>query len=407
MARSKPVEVADDDLMDSLPAPQGLENRRQWEKVAKKFNKWRPACEELTCVRSVPTRFIQFDRATRVGGFPIQRITTVHGPSNQGKSLFAIGLIGSFLALNHSASLVDAEYTTPFDWIEKLIGDLAQHPAFVAQRPDNYEQTVNAVREYCNVIMHAREEKLIPDDTSGLVVVDSIRKLIPKNLMDEVIKIGKETGKKGVEMLTGRTGQLKAQMNQAWLDELVPLLGKTNTAVLLIAREFDKEGAGADDRKYDNAWAVAGGRGLIFDASLVMRITRAGYVYKGSGEDKVVIGERHKVKIWKTKVEEKEGKYTECFFHTSNGVFQPYGFDPARDVLELATQYKIVEQSGSWFSYDGSRLGQGENQVVKSLNENPPLLSEIETKVRSRFTADEDLPGGYGEGVESQEEDIY
>ena len=399
LAPAAEPEASDDDLMmNSVPPPKQVAAHREWAKVAKRFGKWRPACEELTLVRSVPTRFVQFDRATRVRGFPIERISTVHGPSNQGKSLFSIGLIDSFLALDHGASLVDAEYTTPFDWIEKLIGGRSKHPAFVAQRPENYEQTVNAVREYCKVIDEARSEGTLPEDTSGLVVVDSIRKLIPKNLMDDVLKVAKESGKSGVEMLTGRAGQIKAQMNQAWLDELVPLLGRTHTAVLLIAREFDKEGASADDRKFDNAWAVAGGRGLIFDASLVMRVTRSAYVYEGSSDDRVVIGERHKVRIWKTKVEGKEGKYTDAFFHTSNGVFQPYGFDRARDVLELAVHYGIVEQKGAWFSYDGKRLGQGENKVVRTLNEAVDTLAEIEAAVRARFAPDEELPGGMGEG---------
>lgn len=387
---------SDTDLHDSFPLPEMVMRRKAWEKVASRFNKWRPAVEELTLVRSVPTRFVQFDRATRVGGFPIERITTVHGPSNHGKSEWCIGLIGSFLELDHAASLVDAEFTTPHDWVRRLIGELANHPAFMALRPENYEETVNAVREFCQVIDSARTDGSLPEDTSGIVVVDSVRKLIPKGMMADVLKVAKSADK--TEMLTGRSGQLKAQVTQAWLDELVPLLARTGTGIVMIAREFDKEGADASDKKFDNAWAVAGTKGLIFDASLVIRITRASWIYEGSEEDKRVIGERHRVRIWKTKVQGKENKYTDSYYHSSNGTYQPAGFDRARDVVELALHYGVMEQKGAWFSCGAERVGQGLNKVCRMLNERPDLLGSIEAKVRAEFKPDEELPGGVGDG---------
>jgi recombination protein RecA len=398
VSESEPTKDNDDgDLHAMLPVPKRTKAHRAWEKVAKSFEAWRPACEELTLVRSVPTRFVQLDRATRCGGFPIERITTVHGPSSHGKTELCLGLLDSFLTLDHGANLIDAEFTTPFDWCERLMGSNARHPAFVAQRPDNCEATVNAVRAYVKSVAKARDDGLLPEDTAALIVVDSVRKLIPKGLMDDVMKVAKTD--KAVDMLTGRSGQQKAQVVQAWLDELVPLMGRNQMAIVMIARETDKEGADADDRKYDQAWAVAGTKGLIFDASLVMRVTRSGYVYDPpSGENRVVIGERHKVRIWKTKVESKEGKFTDAYFHTSNGVYQPYGFDRARDVLELAVHYGIVEQGGSWFSYDGKRLGQGENKVCRLLNDATGTLEEIEALVRARFSPDEELPGGEGDG---------
>ena len=387
---------ADDELMAVLPDPPRSKARREWGKVSERFDRWRPACEELTLVRSVPTRFVQLDRATRCGGFPIERISTVHGPSNHGKTQLCLGLIDSFLTLDHGAALVDAEFTTPHDWCERLMGDNAKHPAFVAQRPSTYEETANAVREYVKVIAKARDDGDLPEDTSALIVVDSVRKLIPASLLEDVLKVAKSD--KNTEMLTGRTGQVKAQVTQAWLDELVPLMGRNRMGIVMIAREIDKDGASADDKKFDCAWAVAGTKGLIFDASLVMRVTRAKWIYDGPEEEKKVIGERHRVRIWKTKVEGKEGKFTDCYFHTSNGVYQPYGFDRARDVLELAVAYGIVEQKGAWFNMaDGARLGQGENRVCKLLNECPERLAEIEAVVRARFRPDEELPGGTGD----------
>ncbi len=395
MARKPAVEDDDDELMRTIPAPADAKARREWGKVAERFDRWRPACEELTLVRSVPTRFVQFDRATRCGGYPIERISTVHGPSGHGKTEFCLGLLDSFLALDHGANLIDAEFTTPFDWCERLMGERARHPAFVAKRPSTYEETTNAVREYVKVIAAARDAGDLPEDTSALIVVDSVRKLIPSSMMADVLKLAKNDDK--TEMLTGRTGQIKAQVTQAWLDELVPLMGRNRMGIVMIARETDKDGASADDKKFDCAWAVAGTKGLIFDASLVMRVTRSEWLYEGPKENKLIVGERHRVRIWKTKVEGREGKFTDCYFHTSNGVYQPYGFDRARDVLELAVGYGIVEQKGSWFNFGGDRLGCGENKVCKLLNAEPARLAEIEAAVRARFNPDEELPGGTGD----------
>lgn len=395
----KVAEVPNVPSVDDLPPPEDVQRRKVWGSVAENFRKWRPAREELTVVRSVPTWFVQFDRATRVGGYPIERITTVHGPSNHGKTEWCIGMIGSFLQLSHAAGLVDAEFTTPIDWVERLIGkDLAEHPAFMAIRPSTYEETANATREFCKVIDSGKASGELPADTSGIVVVDSVRKLIPKGLMDSVLKVAKEDAK--TEMLTGRSGQLKAQVTQAWLDELVPMLARTGTGIIMIAREFDKEGASADDKKFDSAWAVAGTRGLIFDASLVIRITRAEWLFDGPSDSKRVIGERHRIRIWKTKVQGKEHKFTDCYYHSSNGVYQPAGFDRARDVVELALHYGIMTLSGSWYSHRGNKVGQGLNQVCKKLNESKAWLRDIEQSVRSEFRPDEELPGGVGDGEE-------
>lgn len=402
MAREKIKQTVDetvdetDDVFSALAPSVDAKRRKAIEKVAQRFKRWRPACEELTLVCSVPTCFVQLDRATRCGGFPIERITTVHGPSGMGKTTFTIGLILSFLIRDHLGALVDAEYTTPFDFVRKLMGEYATHPGFFAKRPDSYEETVNAVREFCTNVADAREDGSLDEDTSGIVVVDSIRKLIPKNLLAMLLKVSKDDSP---DMLTGRAGQVKAQMNQAWIDEMTPLLAKTRTALVLIAREFDKEGATADDRMYDKAWAVAGGRALIFDASLVIRITRAAWVTEGSKENAKVIGERHRIRLWKTKVEGHEGKYVDAYFHTSNGQLAgvPEGLDRPRDVLELALHYGIVEQSGNWFNYGGQRIGQGTNNAVRTLHANPELCVEIENKVRQEFRPDEVLEGGVEE----------
>jgi len=104
-------------------------------------------------------------------------------------------------------------------------------------------------------------------------------------------------------------------------------------------------------------------------------------------EKNLTYGERHKVTIRKTKIGGKEGRETVCFFHSSNGTFIPEGFDRARDVMELGLRFGVVEQSGSWYSFEGERLGVGIHGVVKGLTEHPELLASIESACRAQFRA--------------------
>ncbi len=357
-------------------------------KVAKRFGSMKPAREVFTKVKSVPTRFVQYDRATRVGGHPIERVTLIHGPSNEGKTAFCHGLEASFLERGHFASLVDAEFTTPIDWLVKLMAELADHPAFVGIRPDSYEQTVDAVRDFCTTIAEAREKKEVPLETSGLVVVDSIRKLVPQNIMAKILKEGASTAKGSVDGMGGRAAQIKAALNGAWMDELIPLLYRTQTALVLIARESEDTNADAMDKKFGNDYKVGGGKAIYFDSSLVVRIT-AKPIWEGPKGDAVQVGMRHCCVVKKTKVAAKDNE-AYFFFHTSNGKVVPEGFDRARDVLELAKGYGILKVSGSWSSWRGKRW-QGESRAVKSLTGKPEMLAEMENDCRALFDADEEI----------------
>lgn len=396
-------EVQDDDFdveaaLDAVPHDERQERWNALEGVAKSFSLWRPAPEVLTQVRSVRTIFPMFDRATRVGGYPIDRVNTCHGPSNHGKTAFSLGLGLSFLKQGHIFAHIDAEMTTPSSWIAKLFGDEVHNPGFVAMRPRNYEEAINGVKELTETVAEARAKGNLPDDTTALIVVDSIRKLVPKSLLAKLEK-------DGADGLGGRAQQLKAAMNQAWLDDLTPQLYHNGASVLLIARESERPNATDDDRKYDNAWQVQGGKGIIYDASLVMRITRSAWVYGPKRGDKPgpVLGEKIKVSIWKTKVESKDDKHAIGFFHLSNGTLTPEGFDRARDVLELATSYGTIEQSGSWYSYNGKKLGQGKDAVVKVLNTNHALLTHIENACREEFKPEDVVPMGHDAEEESEQ----
>jgi recombination protein RecA len=354
------------------------------EAAAKAFEDFRPARDVLTKVRAVQTRFIQFDHATRVGGFPLERFVLAHGPSGEGKTACELGLLDSFLARDHLAFFVDAERTTPITWAREMMTH-ANHPGFFAARPKTYEETVENVRRFVLRVKQQRDEGVLSEDTSALVAVDSIRKLVPANILAKIVA---DADKHGIDGMGGRAAQMKAAMNSQWMDELIPLLEETQTTMLVIARETDDPTADKWAKLAGRDYKVGGGSALYYDASMVLRIERAAYVQE-KGEDETakakVYGERHRITIRKSKVAGHEDKVTQAYFHTSNGTYTPLGFDRARDVIELAVKFDIVEKAGAWFSYMGERLGQGLHNAVKNLTGQPDKLDEIEMTVRDAF----------------------
>lgn len=376
---------------------EGRDRLRALEAVAQKFKGLRPASEVLTAVRAVPTRFAQFDHATRVGGFPIERFSLLHGPSNEGKSIFALGIADSFLARDHFVLYIDAERTTPITWVRQLLGSRTEHPGFRAAKPDTYEKTIEVVRDFLNTIIKSRDS--LPEDTGAVIIVDSLRKLVPAGLMKEILAEAKEEAeatkkarpgqrKPGITTGRDRKAQLQARMNAAWMDEIVPHLEMASAGMLAIAREMV-------DPNNTNMWAIAqgenykvgGGGAPYYDASLSMRTQRERWVDNGASEakDRVIYGERHLLTIKKTKIGGKDDKVTRCRFHTSNGNHVPFGFDRARDVLELAGKFEVVKRpKGAWITWDSNRW-QGDNKAVLALTADPAKLARLEAEVRERF----------------------
>lgn len=347
--------------------------------VAKKFESWKPAGEVLTKVLAHPTIFPSIDKATGVGGWPIQRVTLVHGPSNHGKTQLVHGLGLSFLRAGNFYAYVDAEYTTPVTWLAQLMEGEEQNPGFVAQRPKTYEETVEGVREFATNVSKAREAGDIPEEVTGLIVVDSIRKLVPQKMLDKILK-----GEGGMDGMNGRAAMMKAALNAQWMDELVPLLYHSNLGMVIISRETEKQqeagtiklnepGAGFD-------YQVGGGKGLIYESSLVCRVTRS-WVKDGAGETARTVGERHKVSITKTKVSGKTDKVINGYFHTSNGLLTPEGFDLARDVFEMGLETKVIEQTGAWYRWQDHKW-QGEAKALAALSSDRALLNTLEGLVR-------------------------
>jgi len=389
---------------------------KKFSKIASEFDMFEPAIDVLTSVRAVPTIFLGFDHGTRVGGLPIERFTLLHGESAGGKTYFAIGLLLSFLMKDHPAVLIDAERTTPMEWLMKSMGEYAHHPFFRASRPTTYEDTVMKVRHFVNRVKKLRDDGKLKDDTSALLVVDSIRKLVPEDQFKRIIKAAKQAGDKK-EKVRDRSAQIKAAMNAAWMDELVPLLEQTKTAMVVIARETEDPDASPQAKMFGNNYKVGGGNALYYDASMAIRVERQTSTGKkitvGDREKWTSYGDRHRITIRKSKVAGKgETNHTICHFHTSNGIWVPEGFDRARDLVEMGAKFGVIEakkskgeRKASGFIYDGEKW-RGENDAVQKLQQKPKLMRRLEAEIRAKFENVKPLTiSENGEVLEGDEDD--
>lgn len=371
-----------------------LDRASRLEKVAARFRGFEPAAKVLENVRSVPTIFPSLDRVLRTGGFPLKRVVLVHGPSNQGKSQFKHGLGLSYLMRGHFYANIDAEMTDQIGWAEELMGSqYANSPAFVAMRPKTYEQTIDAVRNFCEEICKARRDGDISDDTGALIAVDSIRKLVPKRLLDVMLKAieeeggeekaGKKSAKgKGVDGMNGRGAMYKAALNSQWMDEIVPLINQANVTFLIIAREYENPDADmwAEDFK------LSGGKALFFESGIAMRVMHSKWIKEGSDPSSRLIGEEHRLQIRKTKIGGKSEKMPEAFFSTSNGEVFPYGFDRWRDLIEHALELGVLVQKGGgsiMVAATGEVLGRGRIDACRELRANETLFNEIDGACRT------------------------
>ena len=356
--------------------------------VAEDFDGFEPGRDVLTPVRSVPTIFPQFDIATRVNGYPIQRVVLVHGPSNHGKTVFLLGLGRSFLEREHFYFHVDAEFTTPWPWVKEMLREFADYPTFRALRPTGYEDTAGQIRNACKTLTKARKAGRIPEHTTALFGLDSLQKLVPAGYLEKLAKEG------GIDPQKGRGGMLQAALNSAWMRELVPLMYHANAGIVLLSRESENTDPGKG--MFDPDYKVAGGKAPYYDSSLVLRITRKEWVTKGKTKANPagkVIGEKHLVQVMKPKVGHKDDRTTRCYFHTSNGEHIPAGFDTARDVIEMGLATGVLEKDSANKLCD---TGTGEvygllNQAVTQLTNEPATLADVRQRAQAVAVPDDEM----------------
>ena len=256
-------------------------------------------------------------------------------------------------------------------------------PRFIASRPESYEQAVDDVRKIALGVAEARLKGKIEKDTTCLFGVDSIGKLVPLDIQEKIRKHAAETKDGSVDGYRGAAGMIKASLNKAWLDQLIPLMHSTGCAIVFIVRESKDRDASARDRQYGSDWKTTGGGSLLYEASLEIRVSDAKMIREDPEDWKsAVVGERHLCEIRKTKVSARQDVVEKCSFATSNGKWTPEGFDRARDLLDLGEDLGVVKRSGSWVSYGGKRF-QGERGFLQAAT--PEYLDRLESDCRAKF----------------------
>ena len=291
-------------------------------------------------IEAIPTGALSLDMALGIGGVPRGRIIEVFGPESSGKTTLALHVVAEAQKMGGEAAFIDAEHALDPVYAKKLGVDIDN---LIVSQPDTGEQALEIT------------ESLIRSGALDVIVVDSVAALVPKAEIDG-------------DMGDSHMGLQARLMSQA-LRKLAGAINKTKTVLIFINQLREKIGV-----MFGNPETTTGGRALKFYASVRLDIRKIENI-KQDGEVK---GNRVRVKVIKNKV---APPFREAEFDIVYGE----GISKAGNILEMAVNMDIIEKSGSWFSYDGNRIGQGRENVKKYLKENPEILADVEHKVRANF----------------------
>ena len=291
-------------------------------------------------VEAIPTGALSLDIALGIGGVPRGRIIEIYGPESSGKTTLALHIIAEAQKMNGEAAFIDAEHALDPVYAKHLGVDIDN---LLVSQPDTGEQALEIT------------EALVRSGALDVVVVDSVAALVPKAEIDG-------------DMGDSHMGLQARLMSQA-LRKLAGAINKSKTVLIFINQLREKIGV-----MFGNPETTTGGRALKFYASVRMDIRKIENI-KQDGEVK---GNRVRVKVIKNKV---APPFREAEFDIVYG----QGISKEGNILDMAVNLDIVEKAGSWFSYNGERIGQGRENVKKYLKENPKMLEEIEGKVREDF----------------------
>ena len=309
-------------------------------------------------VEAIPTGALSLDIALGIGGVPRGRIIEIFGPESSGKTTLALHIIAEAQKMGGEAAFIDAEHALDPVYARKLGVDIDD---LIVSQPDTGEQALEIT------------ESLIRSGALDVVVVDSVAALVPKAEIDG-------------DMGDSHMGLQARLMSQA-LRKLAGAINKSKTVLIFINQLREKIGV-----MFGNPETTTGGRALKFYASVRMDIRRIENI-KQDGEIK---GNRLRVKVVKNKV---APPFREAEFDIVYG----QGISKEGNILDMAVNLDIVEKAGSWFSYNGERIGQGRENVKKYLKENPEILDDIEGKVRDNFA--KAFEQSLGEDLPSKEDD--
>jgi recombination protein RecA len=301
-------------------------------------------------VQVVSTGSLGLDIALGVGGLPRGRVVEIYGPESSGKTTLTLQTIAQMQKLGGTCAFIDAEHALDVGYAQKLGINLSE---LLISQPDTGEQAL----EICDA--------LVRSGSVDLIVIDSVAALTPRAEIE---------GDMG-DSLPGLQARL---MSQA-LRKLTGTINRTNTLVIFINQIRMKIGV-----MFGSPETTTGGNALKFYASVRLDIRRTGSIKSGDE----VIGNETKVKVVKNKI---APPFKEAHFDILYGE----GTSREGEILDLGSDHKVVEKSGSWYSYNGERIGQGKDNARQFLKERPLLAREIENKVRVALNVRElpPLPG--------------
>jgi recombination protein RecA len=288
-------------------------------------------------IPSISTGSISVDYALGVGGVPRGRVVEIFGPESSGKTTLALQVIAQAQRIGGMAAFVDAEHALDAGYAKKLGVDL---DSLLVSQPDNGEQALEIV------------EVLVRSGGVDVVVVDSVAALVPRAEIEG-------------EMGDPQVGLQARLMSQA-LRKLTGVVSKSRTCLIFINQLREKIGV-----MFGNPETTTGGRALKFYSSVRVDIRRIASIKDGDQ----VVGGRTRVKIVKNKV---APPFREAEFDVMYGE----GISKEGDLLDLAVERRIVEKSGTWFSFGGERLGQGRENAKQFLRDNPEVFGQIDQRVR-------------------------
>ena len=327
--------------MGKIPVPSEKLKALQaaMDKIEKNYGKgaiMKMGDDHIDEIALIPTGSIGLNAALGVGGFPRGRVIEIYGPESSGKTTLAIHAIAEAQKAGGIAAIIDAEHAFDRFYAEKLGVDVEN--LWISQ-PDSGEQALEIA------------EQLIRSSAVDIVVIDSVAALTPKAELEG-------------DMGESKMGLQARLMSQA-LRKLTATISKTNTTCIFINQLRDKLGV-----MFGNPETTTGGNALKFYASVRLDIRRVSQIKDGDE----VIGNQTRVKVVKNKV-------APPFRKAEFDIMFGEGISRAGEIIDLGVEKGIIKKSGSWFSYDDTKLGQGRDAAKKCIQDNPELAEELEAKI--------------------------
>jgi len=291
-------------------------------------------------IPSISTGSIGLDYALGIGGVPRGRVIEIYGPESSGKTTLALHIIAEAQKKEGIAAFIDAEHAFDSYYAKNLGIDIDN---LLISQPDNGEQALEIT------------DHLIRSGAVDIVVIDSVAALTPRAEIEG-------------DMGDSRMGLQARLMSQA-LRKLTSNIGKTNTCVIFINQLREKIGV-----MFGNPETTTGGNALKFYSSVRLDVRRIGQIK----DDTDVKGNKTRVKVVKNKV-------APPFKKAEFDIMYGEGISKIGEIVDIGTEYEIIQKSGSWYSYGDTKLGQGREAVKKLLIDNVELADELEAKIRDRM----------------------